>query len=68
MLLREAASFFKMEVCPALAVDVSGLSSLPWKVDGFGLRLAAAGLPRMLTPDDLMMTSSTDAGASTMVV
>lgn len=39
-----------------------------WQGVALGLRFAVAGGPRIFRPADLMMTSSTDAGTSTIVV
>lgn len=48
--------------------EVLGRSSTDTCGEGLGLLLAVAGGPRMFTPADLIITSSTDAGASTTVV
>jgi len=48
--------------------DVLGLSTLGWSIAFFGRRFADAGGARIPTPDDLIFTSSIDAGASMVVV
>ncbi len=61
-------AFLRIECGCISNSSASGRAEADWPGIALGFRFAVAGGPRIFTPADMMTTSSTDVGTSTMVV